>query len=246
MRKKKKLQVGAFKVARSYTEGKMFSIYKQPANTSSFSWDDKQHLQQETNRTQLVQAVAGAVGDLIEAVTNITLAITTIPVMYHFTSCRHRACEDKLWHSCSRRNLEPAQATRTPHHKQKTTLDASRGARGFDTSGSLKKVAVLGKFDLLSKFDIGPDSTAPGTHTVESDFSTLKRKKGPQRGRLSNYSMEAELQSRRVDEIGDEVAHILALMLLITHEQQTHHSVVVGALKAALAWLVYHVNSRSF
>ncbi|KAG6949546.1 hypothetical protein JG688_00014572, partial [Phytophthora aleatoria] len=35
---------------------------------------DKRHLQQETNRTQLVQDIADAVGALIEAVTCINLA----------------------------------------------------------------------------------------------------------------------------------------------------------------------------
>ncbi|KAF1774338.1 hypothetical protein GQ600_19956 [Phytophthora cactorum] len=70
-----------------------------------------------------------------------------------------------------------------------------------------KKIAVIDKFDLLSKFAIGLASIAPGTHTVEGDFSTLKRTKGPHRGRLSNYAMEAELQSRRVDEIGRRDYH---------------------------------------
>ncbi|KAG3099488.1 hypothetical protein PI125_g15002 [Phytophthora idaei] len=73
-----------------------------------------------------------------------------------------------------------------------------------------KKVAVLGKFDLLSKFAIGLASIAPGTHTVEGNFTTLKHTKGPHRGRRSNYAMEADLQSSRVGEMGDEVAHIQA------------------------------------
>ncbi|KAG6946924.1 hypothetical protein JG687_00016438 [Phytophthora cactorum] len=166
-----------------------------------FSWDDKQHLQQETNRTQLVQAVADAVGDLIEAVTSITLAINqdtrVVPPSrpVDIVPCEDKVFRDLLVPHRAKLQASFGIAAAKKIWNQRKRLTPDRGPGGFDTSGSLKKVAVLGKFDLLSKFDIGLDSTAPGTHT------RLKRTKGPHRGRLSNYAMEAELQSRRVDEI---------------------------------------------
>ncbi|KAG6952466.1 hypothetical protein JG688_00013262, partial [Phytophthora aleatoria] len=59
---------------------------------------DKRHLQQETNRTQLVQAVADAVNDLIEAVTGIKLAITHVTLYVpptRFVDIVH--CEDRVF-----------------------------------------------------------------------------------------------------------------------------------------------------
>ncbi|KAE8900468.1 hypothetical protein PF005_g12322 [Phytophthora fragariae] len=76
------------------------------------------------------------------------------------------------------------------------------------------EVAAFGNFEMVCNFTIGLASIAPGTHTVEGDFSTLKRVMGPHRGRLSNYAMEGELQARQyfqlmslANEVGSDEAH---------------------------------------
>ncbi|KAE9288214.1 hypothetical protein PR003_g25857 [Phytophthora rubi] len=50
---------------------------------------------------------------------------------------------------------------------------------------------------MVYEFAIGLASIAPGTHTAEGNYSTLKRVVGPHRGRLSNYAMEGELRTRQ-------------------------------------------------
>lgn len=61
-------------------------------------------------------------------------------------------------------------------HKYKTTSDFRRRIKelaGLILEESWKRVAVGGKFDLLSKFAVGLASIAPGTHTGKGEFSTI-------------------------------------------------------------------------
>ncbi|KAE8991999.1 hypothetical protein PF011_g17719 [Phytophthora fragariae] len=51
------------------------------------------------------------------------------------------------------------------------------------------------RFADLKTFAIGLASVPPGTHTVESDFSILRRVRNKQRTRLTNFSMEGEMHA---------------------------------------------------
>lgn len=57
------------------------------------------------------------------------------------------------------------------------------------------EVNETNEFAILRDFIIGLASIAPGTHTVESDFSVLKRIKNKHRNSLRDYSLEGELQA---------------------------------------------------
>ncbi|EGZ27846.1 hypothetical protein PHYSODRAFT_247614 [Phytophthora sojae] len=70
-----------------------------------------------------------------------------------------------------------------------------------------EKAASFGNFELLDEFAVGLASIAPGTHTVEGDFSTLKRTMGPHRGRLSNYAMEG---TKQLPSVRSSPSHTLA------------------------------------
>ncbi|KAF4045728.1 hypothetical protein GN244_ATG01900 [Phytophthora infestans] len=58
---------------------------------------------------------------------------------------------------------------------------------------------VDGKFAALKRFAGGLATTFPGTSTVESDFSILKRKKPPSKSRLTNFSLEGVLHAKQFD-----------------------------------------------
>lgn len=57
------------------------------------------------------------------------------------------------------------------------------------------KVDSDGQFNRLQSFAVGIGSILPGTHSVEGDFSHLKRIKSEHRGRLSNFVLEGQLQA---------------------------------------------------
>jgi hypothetical protein len=77
----------------------------------------------------------------------------------------------------------------------KRAIDGSQNG-SFETSWS----STSGCEELIS-FCGGLASVMAGSHTVEGDFSILKRTKSPTRSRLSNYAMEGQMQARQYDEI---------------------------------------------
>ncbi|KAG6964532.1 hypothetical protein JG687_00005915, partial [Phytophthora cactorum] len=129
------------------------SIYKQPASTSSFSGDEKRHLQQEKNQTQHVQAVADAVGDLIEAVASIKLAINhdtrDVPPTrsVNIVHCEGRVFRDLLVPHMVKLQAIFGIASTKEIWNQLKRITPDREPGRFDLENAWKKVAVLGKFD---------------------------------------------------------------------------------------------------
>jgi hypothetical protein len=54
-------------------------------------------------------------------------------------------------------------------------------------------------FPTLLDFASGLAAIMSGSHTVESDFSSLRRFKGKERSRLSNYALEGQLHAQQHD-----------------------------------------------
>lgn len=56
-------------------------------------------------------------------------------------------------------------------------------------------------FPLLLDFASGLASIMAGSHTVESDFSKLRRIKGKTRSQLSNYALEGQLHAEQYQDL---------------------------------------------
>ncbi|EGZ25986.1 hypothetical protein PHYSODRAFT_326934 [Phytophthora sojae] len=178
--------------------------------------------QPDQNDTELVGAVAEAITVFIETVSCIKLDINsdcreeppTSPI--EIIQCTDRAFRALLAaHSPKLKARFGATATTDIWNQRKQLahcfnkkseccrrLESPRNpSREVTLKVVWEKAASFGNSELLVEFAVGLASTAPGTHIVEGDFSTLERTMGPHRGRLCNYAMEGELQCRQYFEL---------------------------------------------
>ena len=72
------------------------------------------------------------------------------------------------------------------------------------SDGSFEKSwAPMEGLETLRDFCAGLASIMAGSHTVEGDFSILKRTKDSTRCQMSNYAMEGQMQARQYTQIAE-------------------------------------------
>ncbi|EGZ16632.1 hypothetical protein PHYSODRAFT_330696 [Phytophthora sojae] len=153
--------------------------------------------QDPMTQTELVGAVAEAITVFIEPVSCIKLDINSdcrdpkLKTRFGATATTDILNQRKQLAHCFNKKSECRRRLESPRNSSReVTLEVV-----------WEKAVSFGNFELLAEFAVGLASIAPGTHTVEGDFSTLKRTMSPHRGRLSNYAMEGELQCRQYFEL---------------------------------------------
>jgi hypothetical protein len=172
----------------------------------------------ETDRQQLVLSVMESINVLVQGVEDIRIEVLTEIGIKRFTlPAEVIDCEDSSFSDLIdvhrerlREQYGPTIVTDIWNERKlfRTKCETDLAHRKLVDNASRMPLDEAGNkadggsvYKHLRSFAVGLGSIPPGTHTVEGDFSNLKRIKNEYRGHLSNHALEGHLQAAQYFEL---------------------------------------------